>query len=70
MRKPDKVLRRFEQYPVQEFGISSVTHAELLPGVEKSKYKSTNQDTTPIFILILPKYPNIVSKKYHTNWTY
>ena len=26
-KKPDKVLRKFELYPVDEFGISSITHA-------------------------------------------
>lgn len=35
--KPEKVLRKFEQYPVYEFGISSITHAELQYGVEKSQ---------------------------------
>ena len=39
--KPDYVLRKFELYPVHEFGISSITHAELQYGVEKSRNKST-----------------------------
>jgi len=37
--KPEKVLRKFEQYPVSEFGISSITHAELQYGVEKARTK-------------------------------
>ena len=37
--KPKKVLRKFEQYPVHEFGISSITHAELQYGVVKSRQK-------------------------------
>jgi tRNA(fMet)-specific endonuclease VapC len=55
--KPEKVLRKFEQYPVHEFGISSVTHAELQYGVEKSKYKSTNQDALDEFLLPLTVIP-------------
>ena len=30
--KPKQILRKFEQYPVHEFGISSITHAELQYG--------------------------------------
>jgi len=47
--KPEKVLRKFEQYPVHEFGISSVTHAELQYGVEKNKNKNTNQEALDEF---------------------
>jgi len=57
--KPEKVLREFEQYPVHEFGISSITHAELQYGVEKSKNINTNQDALDEFLLpltILPFY--------------
>jgi tRNA(fMet)-specific endonuclease VapC len=57
--KPKKVLRKFEQYPVHDFGISSITHAELQYGVEKSKNKNTNQDALNEFLLpltILPFY--------------
>jgi tRNA(fMet)-specific endonuclease VapC len=55
--KPEKVLRKFEQYPVHEFGISSVTHAELQHGVEKSKYKNTNQEALDEFLLPLTILP-------------
>ena len=55
--KPEKVLRKFEQYPVHEFGISSVTHAELQYGVEKSKNKITNQDALDEFLLPLTILP-------------
>ncbi|MGB5615308.1 MAG: type II toxin-antitoxin system VapC family toxin [Desulfobacterales bacterium] len=48
--KPENVLRKSEQYPVHEFGISSVTHAELQYVVEKSKNKSTNQDALDEFL--------------------
>ena len=51
--KPEKVLRKFEQYPVHEFGISSITHAELQYGVEKSKNKDTNQNALDEFLLAL-----------------
>jgi tRNA(fMet)-specific endonuclease VapC len=55
--KPDKVLRKFEQYPVFEFGISSITHAELQYGIEKSKKKKTNQDALDEFLLPLTILP-------------
>ena len=55
--KPENVLRKFEQYPVHEFGISSVTHAELQYGVEKSKNKITNQDALDEFLLPLTILP-------------
>jgi len=57
--KPKKILRKFEQYPVHDFGISSITHAELQYGVEKSNNKNTNQDALNEFLLpltILPFY--------------
>lgn len=55
--KPKKVLKKFEQYSVNEFAISSITHAELQYGVEKSKNKHTNLDALEEFLLpftILP----------------
>ena len=55
--KPEQVLRKFEQYPVQEFGISSVTQAELQYGVQKSKNKNTNQDALDEFLLPLTVIP-------------
>ena len=55
--KPEKVLRKFEQYPVYEFGISSITHAELQYGVEKGKNKNTNQDALDEFLLPLTILP-------------
>lgn len=55
--KPKNVLRKFEQYPVHEFGISSITHAELQYGVEKSKNKDTNQNALDEFLLPLTILP-------------
>jgi tRNA(fMet)-specific endonuclease VapC len=55
--KPEKVLRKFEQYPVYEFGISSITHAELQYGIEKGKNKNTNQDALDEFLLPLTILP-------------
>ena len=55
--KPKKILRKFKQYPVHEFGISSITHAELQYGVEKSKHKDTNQDALDEFLLPLTILP-------------
>lgn len=55
--KPKKVLRKFEQYPVHEFGISSITHAELQYGVEKSNNRDTNQNALDEFLLPLTILP-------------
>jgi tRNA(fMet)-specific endonuclease VapC len=57
--KPIKILRKFERYPSHEFGISSITQAELQYGVAKSKSKKTNQFALDEFLLpltILPFY--------------
>ena len=54
---PGKVLRKFAQYPVSEFGISSITHAELQYGVEKSKNKNQNQSALDEFLLPLTILP-------------
>jgi tRNA(fMet)-specific endonuclease VapC len=56
-QKPAKVLRKFERYPVYDFGISSITHAELQYGVEKSEYKTTNQAALDEFLLPLTILP-------------
>ncbi len=55
--KPKQVLTKFEQYPVHEFGISSITHAELQYGVEKSRNKETNQNALDEFLLPLSILP-------------
>jgi len=55
--KPEKVLRKFEQYPVSEFGISSITHGELQYGVEKSKNTNQNQNALDEFLLPLTILP-------------
>jgi tRNA(fMet)-specific endonuclease VapC len=55
--KPEKILRKFEQYPVYEFGVSSITHAELQYGIEKSKNKNTNQNALDEFLLPLTILP-------------
>ena len=55
--KPEKVLRKFERYAVTEFGISSITHAELQYGVAKSKNKKTNQDALDEFLMPLTILP-------------
>ena len=63
----EKVLRKFEQYPVYEFGISSITHAELQYGVEKSRNKQTNQIALGEFLLpltILPFHGKNLMKCY------
>ena len=55
--KPKHVLKRFEQHPVQQFGISSITHAELQYGVAKSKHKKINQTALDEFLLPLSILP-------------
>ena len=55
--KPMKILRKFERYPVHDFGISSITQAELQYGVTKSKNKKTNQDALNEFLLPLTILP-------------
>ena len=55
--KPKQILRSFEQYPVHEFGVSSITHAELQYGIEKSKNKNINQDALDEFLLPLTILP-------------
>ncbi len=57
--KPIKILRKFERYASHEFGISSITQAELQYGVAKSKSKKTNQFALDEFLqplTILPFY--------------
>ena len=64
---PERVLRRFEQYPVPEFGISSITHAELQYGVAKSRQRVQNQKALDEFLLpltILPFHGREVATRY------
>jgi tRNA(fMet)-specific endonuclease VapC len=56
-QKPKKILRKFERYAVHEFGISSITQAELQYGVAKSKNKKTNQSALNEFLLPLTILP-------------
>jgi len=55
--KPERVVRKFEQFPVSEFGISSITHAELQYGVVKSKNRIKNQNALDQFLLPLTIMP-------------
>ena len=55
--KPKKVLQKFERYPIHEFGISSITQAELQYGVAKSKNKNTNQSALDEFLMPLTILP-------------
>ena len=57
--KPIDVLKKFEKYPVNEFAISSVTHAELQYGIEKSRNKTKNQRALDKFLLPLTILPFI-----------
>ena len=65
--KPKNVLRKFERYPVHEFAISSITHAELQYGVAKSKHKAKNQEALDEFLLpltILPFHGKKLVERY------
>jgi tRNA(fMet)-specific endonuclease VapC len=65
--KPKEVLRKFEQYPVHEFAISSITHAELQYGIAKSKHKTQNQEALDEFLLpltILPFHGKRLVERY------
>ena len=65
--KPKKVLRKFERYPVHEFAISSITHAELQYGVAKSRHKNRNQEALEGFLLpltILPFHGKRLVERY------
>jgi len=55
--KPAEVLKEFERYPVHEFGISSITHAELQYGIAKSRHKLKNQRALDEFLLPLTILP-------------
>jgi len=55
--KPKQILRKFEQYPVYDFAISSITHAELQYGVAKSTHITKNQEGLDQFLLPLTILP-------------
>ncbi len=54
---PKELLKKFEKYPVEEFGISSITHAELQYGVQKSKRRAQNQSALQEFLIPLAILP-------------
>ena len=50
---PIDVLKKFHKFPVNEFAVSSITHAELQYGIEKSHYRQKNQTALDQFFLPL-----------------
>ncbi|MDQ3864171.1 MAG: type II toxin-antitoxin system VapC family toxin [Actinomycetota bacterium] len=52
-RRPQAVLRRFEEYGIGEVGVSSVTVAELRYGAEKSARPEQNLEALGRFLLPL-----------------
>jgi tRNA(fMet)-specific endonuclease VapC len=52
-RRPQTVLRRFEDYGIGEVGVSSVTVAELRYGAEKSSRPEQNLEALGRFLLPL-----------------
>ena len=49
-KKPPKVLKKLSDYSVSDIGISSITVAELLYGVEKSSLPERNRDALDGFL--------------------
>ena len=49
-KKPPKVLKKLFEYAVSDIGISSITVAELLYGVEKSALPERNRDALDGFL--------------------
>jgi len=65
--RPQDLLNKFEQYPIDEFGISSITHAELQYGIAKSTHKEKNKEALDQFLLpltILPFHGDEVTACY------
>ena len=56
-RKPDEVLRHFQQYHPGEIGISSITLAELQYGVAKSQAQKHNAEALSEFLISLEILP-------------
>ncbi len=56
-KTPDKVLKKFQTLKVDDMGISSVTFAELMYGVEKSQYPEKNKKALEHFVLSLEIAP-------------
>lgn len=52
-KKPIEVLQKFRSYPIGEIGISSISVAELMFGVQKSQYKSRNERALEKFLIPL-----------------
>jgi len=55
--RPKDLLNKFEQYSIDEFGISSITHAELQYGIAKSTHKEKNKEALDQFLLPLTILP-------------
>jgi tRNA(fMet)-specific endonuclease VapC len=52
-RKPEEVLRHFQQYHPGDIGISSITLAELQYGVAKSQARKRNSEALSEFLIPL-----------------
>lgn len=52
-KKPIEVLQKFRSYSIGEIGISSISVAELMFGVQKSQYKSRNEHALEKFLIPL-----------------
>jgi tRNA(fMet)-specific endonuclease VapC len=56
-RKPDEVLRHFQQYHPGDIGISSITLAELQYGVAKSQAQKRNTEALSEFLIPIEILP-------------
>ena len=61
--KPEKAFKRLQEHDPSEICISSVTYAELVHGVEKSKSIEKNR----LALALLLANIEIISRKFH--WT-
>lgn len=52
-QKPPEVLQRFNNYQIGDIGVSAITVAELEFGVQKSQFRTRNQQALTQFLLPL-----------------
>jgi tRNA(fMet)-specific endonuclease VapC len=64
-KKPLSVLKKFETKQLGDIGISSVTLAELMHGVEKSQHAQQNKNALEEFLLPLEIFSFDTNAAYH-----
>ena len=56
-KRPTDVLKKFHKHSIDDFAVSSITHAELQYGIEKSHNIQKNQKALDQFLLPLTILP-------------